>query len=138
MKAFGIDAADRPVEGWADPARGSIRWQTLISRGLTDSAGMVCGIALLAEGEDFTAHHHAQAEIYFGLEGSGTVMIDGVAHRIAPGVALFIPSHAVHAVPPVSEPLRFFYVFATDSFDDVTYHWPDASPLPLPIPDRAI
>lgn len=127
MQPFAVDAKDRPVEGWADPACGSIRWQTLMSRGLTDSAEMVCGIALLDAGQDFTAHHHAEAEIYFGIEGTGTVMIDGAPHRLAPGVALFIPPHAVHGIPAVTAPLRFFYVFATDCFDDITYHWPGAS-----------
>lgn len=132
MRAFGVDADDRPIEGWADPARGSIRWQTLMSRGLTDSSELVCGIALLAAGEDFAAHHHAQAEVYFGLDGTGTVMIDGAAHRLAPGTALFIPPHAVHGIPAVTAPLRFFYVFATDSFDDITYHWPAATPSATP------
>lgn len=129
MQAFAVDAAERPTEGWADLACGSIRWQTLISAGLTDSAGMVCGIAHLAAGEDFTVHHHAEAEIYFGLDGTGTVMIEGIPHRLAPGVALFIPSHAVHGIPAVTAPLRFFYVFAADRFDDITYHWPAASAL---------
>lgn len=131
MPAFAVAAAERPVKGWADPAGGSIRGQTVISRELTDSAEMVCGIARLAAGKDFNAHHHAQAEIYFGLEGTGTVMIDGAPDCISPGVSLFIPSHAEHGVPPVRQPLRFFCVFATDSFDDVTYHWPDAGPPAL-------
>jgi len=127
MQAFSVDAKDRAMETWADPACGSIGWQTLISKGLTDSAGMVCGIGHLATGMDFAAHHHAEAEVYFGLDGVGTVMIDATAHRLAPGVALFIPPHAVHGVPTVSEPLRYFYVFATDSFDDITYHFQTAT-----------
>lgn len=130
MQAFSVDAKDRPIETWANPACGSIGWQTLISRGLTDSSSMVCGIAILTPGMDFAAHHHAEAEIYFGLDGLGTVVIDGVPHLLAPGVALFIPPHAIHGVPPVSEALRFFYVFATDSFDDITYHFrPEVHPF---------
>ena len=123
MQAVRVDSKDRPVEQWADPARGSIRWQTLISRGLTDTAGMVCGVAELDPGMDFAAHHHAQAEVYFGLDGTGTVMIDGCAHGLAPGVVLFIPPNAVHGVPEVAAALRFLYVFATDSFDDIAYHF---------------
>ena len=127
MQAFSVDAKDRAIETWADPACGTIRWQTLISKGLTNSAEMVCGIAHLSTGMDFAAHHHAEAEIYFCLDGVGTVMIDGLPHRLAPGVALFIPPQAVHGVPAVDEPLRWFYVFATDSFDDITYHFRTAA-----------
>ncbi len=84
---------------------------------------MVCGIALMAPGETFALHSHPQAEVYFGLEGEGMVMIDGKPHRLAPGVALFIPGGVVHGVPEVSAPLKWFYTFATASFDDIQYRF---------------
>lgn len=123
MAAVRVDAKDCPMSAWDDLAKGSIRWQTLFSKGLTSTSGMVCGLAHLAVGEDFAAHHYANAEIYFGIEGAGQVMIDGVAHDLAPGVALFIPPHAVHAISAVQTTLRFFYAFAADSFDEITYHF---------------
>jgi quercetin dioxygenase-like cupin family protein len=116
-----INAKDRPMETWADAASGTIRWQTLLSKGLTDTNSLVCGIAHLAPGETFTAHRHAEAEVYFGLEGTGTVVIDGQPHDIAPGVTIFIPSNAVHGIPVVTSPFNFFYVFARDSFDEIAY-----------------
>lgn len=119
--AVRLDAKDCPMSSWDNPANGSIRWQTLFSKGITPTADMVCGLAHLAPGEDFALHHHAEAEIYFGLDGIGQVMIDGVAYDISPGVALFIPPHAVHGIPAMQTTLRFFYVFATDSFDDINY-----------------
>ena len=70
---------------------------------------------------DFTPHHHAEPEIYFGLEGAGTVVVDGVGYDLAPGVVLHIPSNAVHGIPQVTAPLRFLYVFAADSFEDIVY-----------------
>ncbi len=121
MQALRVDSKDRPIETGADPALGSIQWKALFSRGRTDTVGMVCGVAILDPGMDLRPHHHAEAEVYFGLEGEGTVIIDGVAHRLAPGVALFVPPDAVHGVPAVTAPLRWFYVFAADSFDDIRY-----------------
>ena len=109
------------METWADATSGTIRWQTLLYKGLTDTDSLVCGIVHLAPGETFTAHHHAEAEVYFGLEGSGTVVIDGKPYDIAPGVTIFIPSNAVHGIPVVTAPFNFFYVFARDSFDDINY-----------------
>ena len=121
--AVRIDANDCAMATWDDPSKGTIRWQTLLSKGLTATSGMVCGIAHLAPGETFALHHHAEAEIYFGIEGAGQVMIDGVGHDLAPGVALFIPTHAVHGIPACQTALRFFYVFAADSFDEIAYQF---------------
>lgn len=118
-----IDAADQPLEGWDDPARGSILWRTLFSADLTPTEAMVCGVAELRPGDDFTFHRHADPEVYLGLEGEVTVEVDGVPQRLAPGVALFIPGHALHGIRPVTTACRFYYVFARDSFAGVSYHF---------------
>jgi quercetin dioxygenase-like cupin family protein len=116
-----VDAHALPDERWEDPARGTIRFRTLISAPATDTAALVCGVAMMAEGETFALHSHPQAEVYFGLEGEGEVMIDGTPHRLAPGVALYIPGGAVHGVPVAAGPLRWFYSFAADSFAEIRY-----------------
>lgn len=116
-----VDMHALPDETWDDPARGTIRWRTMISAPATDTRNLVCGVALMAQGETFPLHHHPQAEVYFGLEGEGQVMIDGVAHRLAPGVALYIPGGAVHGVPVAAGPLKWFYTFPADSFAEVHY-----------------
>ena len=119
--AVRMDAATLPDERWDDPARGTIRFRTLVSAPTTDTTELVCGVAMLAPGETFPLHSHPQAEVYFDLEGSGEVLIDGTAHILAPGVALYIPGGAVHGVPLASAPLRWFYTFAADSFADIRY-----------------
>ena len=116
-----VDAATLPDERWDDPARGTIRFRTLISAPRTDSDALVCGVAMLAAGETFPLHHHPHPEVYFGLRGTGEVMIDGVPHRLAPGVALYIPGGAVHGVPLATGTLEWFYTFAADSFADIPY-----------------
>ncbi len=121
--ALSVDASNLPDHGWDDPARGTLRWKTLLSGDVTASDSLVCGIAIMKPGDHFALHRHAQPEVYFGLEGEGIVMIDGQPHRLAPGIALFIPGHALHGVPEVAAPLRWFYTFACDRFDQIHYEF---------------
>lgn len=118
-----VDANDQPEETWQDPARGSIRWKTLISGDATPTDTLVCGIALMAAGDDFALHSHAEPELYFGLEGEVDVLVDGRVHRLKPGLALFIPGNAVHGVLRADQPVRWFYTFAKDAFPDIAYHF---------------
>jgi quercetin dioxygenase-like cupin family protein len=119
-----VDASALPDERWDDPARGSIRFRTLISAPSTDTSALVFGIAMMSEGDTFVLHSHPDPEVYFGLEGSGEVLIDGVPHHLGPGVALYIPGGAVHGVPLATGPLKWAYTFAADSFADIQYHFP--------------
>lgn len=123
LKPLRIDSAALPLQTWEDPAKGTLHWQSLFSGGQTASDSLTCGVALIEAGEHFALHRHAQAEVYFGLEGRGTVMIDGVPHDLSPGVALFIPGDAEHGIPLATERLRWFYSFAADRFEDVAYRF---------------
>ena len=115
---------DRHEEDWGDPRRGGIRWRMLLSRGLSDTDSLTVGIASLATGEHWVEHRHREPELYFGIAGSFDVLIDGVAHRVTPEAALYIPGDALHAIPAVSEDVRFLYAFAADSFDGIEYVFP--------------
>lgn len=112
---------DRPPEYWQDPSRGSLAWKTLFSADQTASNSLVCGVAIMQSGDFFALHSHPQAEIYFGLEGEVDVYIDGRLHRLKSGSALFIPGGAVHGVPHADGPVKWFYTFAADSFDEIAY-----------------
>jgi mannose-6-phosphate isomerase-like protein (cupin superfamily) len=125
-----IDAQECAPARWDDPARGTLAWRMLISADVTPTIGLVCGVAEMQPGENFAPHRHVEPEVYFGIEGVGDVIIDGVAHRLAPGVALYIPSMAEHGVPEVNAPLRWFYTFARDRFDQITYHFTHEDPVP--------
>ena len=118
-----IDSATVPLETWDTPARGTICWQTLLSAGITQSNSLVCGVATLEKGDNFALHHHAEPEVYFGVEGETIVTVDGKACPLSPGVAIFIPANAVHGIAAVTNLVRFFYVFAADSFNDIDYHF---------------
>ncbi|MDZ7905025.1 MAG: cupin domain-containing protein [Cypionkella sp.] len=121
IKPLRIDQAHVPFDHWQDLSRGSIAFQTLISGDVTPTDSLVCGIAMMRAGDTFALHSHPQAEVYFGLDGTGEVMVDGAPHLLAPGVALFIPGGAVHGVPVARSTLRWFYTFAADSFADIAY-----------------
>lgn len=118
-----VDEATLPDARWDDPTRGTIRFRTLISAPQTDTADLICGIAMMRPGETFALHSHAQAEVYYGLEGTGDVLIDGAPYRLAPGVALYIPGGAVHGVPLAETALEWFYTFAADRFTDIAYRF---------------
>jgi quercetin dioxygenase-like cupin family protein len=133
--AIRIAAQDCAPARWDDPARGTLSWRTLISGEVTPTDSLVCGIAEMQPGETFALHRHAEPEVYFGLEGEGEVLIDGVAHRMAPGVALYIPGMAEHGVPVATEPLRWFYTFARDRFDQIAYHFTHEAPVTEPAPE---
>lgn len=109
-----------PREQVAD--RGDVRWKTLISAGLTASESLTLGVAGLSPGETLRAHRHEQAEAYLVLDGAGIVTIDGSAHAVGPGAAMFIGGNVVHSVESTGQTeLRVAYVLAADAFEDVEY-----------------
>lgn len=122
-----IHAADRPEEHWSDPARGEIRWRTLLTAGLMDSDTFTAGIATMGIGDRWAIHRHEQAELYFGLTGEADIEVEGKLYRLKPETLLFIPGNAFHGIPPTSGPIRFFYAFATDDFETIKYTFRDGS-----------
>ena len=115
---------DVPVEAWD----GIVSWRTLLSADRTASASLTVGTATLDPGAsvDGALHRHAPDEIYVILEGEGLVHIDGEAHPVRAGSAVFVPGGAWHhAENTGSGPLRLLYAFAVDSFADVVYEYPE-------------
>jgi quercetin dioxygenase-like cupin family protein len=122
-----VDQEAREWEAW--PAeqvaqRGEAEWKTLISAGLTQSASLTMGVARLPPGGSLHPHRHEQPEAYLVLEGSGVVTITGEARALREGVAVFIPANALHSVEATGgSGLRFAYVLAADSFENVEYRF---------------
>lgn len=121
--AVRVDLAEQPLEGGDDPAFGTVRWRTLFCADRTATAGVVMGIAEFAPGGTLLPHRHSAAEVYFGLDGSAVVTVDGVAQVMAPGVALFIPGDAEHGTVAGPEGFRMLYVFPKDRFSEVKYRF---------------
>jgi len=115
----------REWETWPDqevPKKGQTYWKTLVSGDLTHSEALTMGIAKVPPGEALREHRHRQAEIYLVLEGKGSITIDGETRPVSAGCAVFIPGNALHSCENTgSSDLRFTYVFAADSFEEVEY-----------------
>jgi quercetin dioxygenase-like cupin family protein len=117
-----VNIEDRSREGWSDSIRGHVSWYTLFSGDITPTDTMIAGVAELIPGGILNLHRHSQAEIYFVIEGQGTVTVDGKESIVGPGSAVFIPSDAEHGIKnDFSERLRFFYTFSADCFSDIEY-----------------
>jgi len=107
---------------------GNVVWQTLLSSPTTDSDSMCVGIATCPSNGSLELHQHSQAEVYYVLDGTGEVEIDGKRHRVAEGAMLWIPGDAVHGVfCRPDESLRWLYVFSEDRFSNIVYRFQQKS-----------
>ena len=100
----------------------AVRWKTLISSDITASDSLTMGYSEIMPGAKFSRHRHAQPEVYYILEGSGSVEIEGQSYPVQPGTAVFLPGNALHTlINTGAGPLRLVYTFPVDSFADVEY-----------------
>ena len=60
------------------------------------------------------------------LHGEVTLTIDGKEYAVGSGTAAYVPSNSEHGIRNTGEgSLRFFYVFAVGSFDQIEYRFTD-------------
>lgn len=114
-------------ESWDDPAlraKSPVRWKLLLAGERTRTDGFSLGIAEIPPGRTLLLHHHGPQEAYYILEGRGTTEIDGMKREVEAGTALYIPRNAKHRTTNTGAgPLRFLFVFPTDGFEEVEYHF---------------
>lgn len=81
-------------EGEAPRERSTCGWRNrLISREDSDVAAWAHAVDIDGSRE----HYHLRStELYYVLEGEGTVSLDGVAHPVRPGSIVHIPPGVVH------------------------------------------
>ena len=120
-----IQEGTREWETWPDEEvaqKGLVYWRTLISGDVTRSEALTMSIGKMPPGEALHKHRHRQAEVYLVLEGTGSVTIDGNARPVGAGSAVFIPGNVLHSCENTgTSELRFAYVLAADSFEEVEY-----------------
>jgi quercetin dioxygenase-like cupin family protein len=112
-----------PAEKFNNPTYGELSWHTLFSQGSTPTKDLTGGVAVCPPNTGhLCVHHHPQAEIYYILEGEGTVMVGGAEHVVTKGSAVYIPGGIEHGVKNESNAeFKWFYVFPTSDFKDITY-----------------
>src|SRR5215475_3481920 len=81
-------------EGEAPRERSTCGWRhLLISRGDADVAAWAHAVDI----DGARLHYHKRAtELYYVLEGEGTVSLDGVEHEVRKGSIVHIPPGVVH------------------------------------------
>ena len=65
----------------------------------------------IAAGGTLPVHHHVHEQIVHVLEGEFELVLDGVPHRLTPGIVLAIPSHAPHSGRAIT-PCRILDIFS--------------------------
>jgi quercetin dioxygenase-like cupin family protein len=122
-----IRVEDQRRDGWDDPVKGRVGWRTLFSGDRTPTDGLTAGVAELEAGGWLGLHRHTPAEIYYILEGSGVVTLEGREQEVGAGAAVFIPGDAEHGIRNTGDGLlRFVYVFPADSFAEIEYRFSKA------------
>lgn len=61
--------------------------------------------------------HHARAEFWRVLSGSGTAQVDGAEHPLSPGVDVWIPQGAAHRLSAGSDGIEVLEI-ALGQFDE--------------------
>jgi mannose-6-phosphate isomerase-like protein (cupin superfamily) len=122
-----VREAECQWEGWGDPvlhAKSPVRWRLLVGGERTPSRDLTVGTAEIPPGAALLRHHHAPGEVYYVLDGEGLTEIDDLTTPVGPGTALYIPAGARHRTRNTgTRPLRFLWIFPTDTFGEITYHY---------------
>ena len=122
--ALVINESDVERETWSDSVRGEVSFRTIFGAQPTTTPEFTAGVTELAPGAVLRHHRHKPAELYYVLEGEGTLAIDGEEHAVLAGTAAYIPGNSEHGIRNTgAAPLRFFYTFAVASFDQIDYHF---------------
>ena len=115
-----VDEFNVPLERWSDPVRGEVGFRTLFGDGTTATDSLTAGVAEMEPGDWLGRHRHEHSEVYYIVDGEGTVVLDGEERAVGAGSAVFIPGNVEHGIRNAGErPLRFFYAFAVGSFTDI-------------------
>jgi len=110
-------------ETWSDAVRGEVAFRTIFGSTFT-TPEFTAGVTDLPPDGWLGPHRHEPAEIYYVLDGEGTLNLDGEDHLVTAGTAAYIPSNSEHGIRNTGDgPLRFFYAFAVGSFDEIEYRF---------------
>ena len=91
-------------------------------RELMRAANQTLAEATLEPGQRTERHYHAESEeLYYLVEGTGEMEIDGERSQVGPGDAILIPPGAWHQITAGDAELRFLCCCAPPYSDEDTY-----------------
>ncbi len=70
------------------------------------------GIYLHPAGADVPQNPHTEDEVYYVIEGDGSIRIGETDHAAAPGVLAYVPAGVAHHFHSVTRDLRVLVFFA--------------------------
>ena len=101
-----------------------VRWKFLIDADFTKRSGLSLGFAEIAPGGDLILHYHSPAEVYVITDGKGTLNKSGELEEIKKGDVVYIAENEKHGLKNNGKvPLKFYWIFPTDSFSEVEYFY---------------
>ncbi|KKL73582.1 hypothetical protein LCGC14_2073430 [marine sediment metagenome] len=117
--------ADTPAwEEMNEPGRTRYRFCLLVDASGGPSAGLVHGIAEFDANAGFEAlHRHNVAQTTHVLSGRGVATIGARDFEVGPGDTFYAPAGTWHAWRAGDVPLRLFWSYPCDRFDEVQYEF---------------
>ncbi|KAF4471984.1 Cupin -type [Fusarium albosuccineum] len=113
-----------PPSSFAESGRGNATWHTLLSAPGTATTSLTGGIAVCPPTGTLALHRHKQAEVYYILDGSGEVEVEGERYKVSKDMLVWVPGDAEHGVfCGEGEQLRWLYMFPEGSFEQVIYRF---------------
>ncbi len=102
-----MDQPDRPTAIVVQPDAGESFWQPVPANGYAEvrisrhnapaNDKFSMGVQVIAPGSHIREHwHDTREEILFFFEGTGTAVVNGVAHPIVPGTTVYLPPWNKH------------------------------------------
>jgi quercetin dioxygenase-like cupin family protein len=96
-----------PTKGW----RLKLRYLFDPHRGAPD---LVVGVAENQPRTHYTLHHHAPAELYYVLDGSGVIYVGDEAYEVSRGSTVYVPADVTHGIDTGDERLRVWWVYGLE------------------------
>ena len=106
-----------------------LRYCFLVDKALQNSHGLSLWLFDFTSWRRITASYAPAPRSLFHQKGTGQLHLpDGTRRDVRENDAVYIPENERHGLVNTSdEPLELIWIFPTDSFADVTYHYEDSA-----------
>lgn len=109
-------AVHESYEPWGpvEPSKGSRQSMKYLFDPARGAEDFVFGLARITAGTHYTLHHHAPAEYYHVLEGTGVIHVGGASYPVNPGDTVHVPPNVVHGIDTADQDLLVHWVYAVE------------------------
>ena len=113
------------MSGYSAPSPNSRHAKLIFDQHTIKDAPMSMALFRFAPGQTGPAHHHdTEVEVYYCMQGEGSVMLDEIEHRLTPHTVLYIPPGKTHETKNTSsEDFVFLAIFSPALDLDFIRNW---------------